>query len=52
MDTQNRTPGGDDRDLQDELTEDAVNDSLDKEGILPLPEAAPAEPDGTNPGAA
>ena len=53
MDMQNRTPGGDDdRDLQDQITQDAVNDELEDSDLLPLPEATPVESDGTNPGGA
>lgn len=45
-------PGGDDRDAQDQLTQDAVNDGLEDGGLLPLPDATPAEADGVNPGGA
>ncbi|HEY8589935.1 MAG TPA: hypothetical protein VIL55_10325 [Naasia sp.] len=52
MDTQNRTPGGDDRDLQDQITQDTVNDELEGSDLLPLPDATPVDGDGTNPGGA
>lgn len=50
MDTQKSAR--DDRDLHDQITQDAADDTLEREVGLPLPEATPADAGGTNPGGA